>query len=120
MNSGIPRRPGESGMVTAEAAVLAPVVALCLALGVWIISLAHLQVRLIDASRDTARLVARGEAPNDAVRQIRGTLPDGVRFRVERSEDGGHVTVRVSGRSRAPVPGLSWRLSARSTCVDES
>jgi hypothetical protein len=106
-------------MVTAETAVLAPVVALCLALGVWIISLAHLQVRLIDASRDTARLVARGKAPPAAVAEIRPTLPHGVQFRVDR-RPGGYVTVRVSGRSRAPLPGVSWRLRATSSCVDES
>jgi hypothetical protein len=106
-------------MVTAETAVLAPVVALCLALGAWIISLAHLQVRLIDASRDTARLVARGEAPAEAIREIRGTMPDDFRFHVSRP-DGGYVTVRVAGRSRAPLPGLSWRLSASSACVAES
>src|SRR5215216_3813769 len=110
---------GESGMVTAETAVLAPVVALCLALGAWIISLAHLQVRLIDASRDAARLVARGESPADAVREVRGTLPGDVRFQVRRTH-GGYVTVRVAGRSRAPLPGLSWPQRASSTCVDES
>ena len=106
-------------MVTAETAVLAPIVALCLALGVWIISLAHLQVRLVDASRDAARLVARGESPADAIRELRGTLPRDVRFQVRRT-DGGYVTVRVTGRSRAPLPGLSWPLRATSTCVDES
>jgi len=110
---------GESGMVTAETAVLAPVVALSLALGAWVISLAHLQVRLIDASRDAARLVARGESPSEAVREVRGTLRSDVRFHVRRT-DGGYVTVRVTGRSRSPLPGLSWPLRATSTCVDES
>jgi hypothetical protein len=105
-------------MVTAETAVLAPVVALGLALGVWMISLAHLQVRLIDASRDAARLVARGESPADAVREVRRTLPGDVRFQVRRT--GGYVTVRASGRSRAPLHGFSWELTASSTCVDES
>ena len=106
-------------MVTAETAVLAPVVALGLALGVWMISLAHLQVRLIDASRDVARLVARGESPADAVREVRRTLPGDVRFQVQRT-GGGYVTVRLSGRSQAPLRGLSWPLSASATCVDES
>jgi hypothetical protein len=106
-------------MVTAETAVLAPVVALCLALGVWVISLAHLQVRLIDASRDAARLVARGEPPAVAIGEIRRTLPGDVRFGVDRRLPG-YVTVRVEGRSHAPLPGLSWRLHATSTCVDES
>ena len=105
-------------MVTAEAAVLAPVVALGLALGAWVMSLAHVQMRLIDASRDAARLVARGESPTDAVREVRRTLPRDVRFQVRRS--GGYVTVRVTGRSRAPLHGLSWELTASSTCVDES
>lgn len=112
-------RRAESGMVTAETAVLAPVVVLGLALGAWIISLAHLQVRLIDASRDTARLVARGEPPAEAIREIRKTLPGDVRFQVRRAE-GKHVTVRVTGRSRAPLRGLSWPLSASATCVAES
>lgn len=106
-------------MVTAETAVLAPVVALGLALAAWMISLAHLQVRLIDASRDVARLVARGESPDDAVRAVRRTLPGDVRFEV-REAGGDYVTVRVTGQSQAPVQGLSWELSASSTCVDES
>jgi len=106
-------------MVTAETAVLAPVVALGLALGAWMISLVHLQVRLIDASRDVARLVARGEPAADAVREVRRSLPDDVRFEV-RQTGGGYVTVVVTGRSHAPLHGLSWPLSARSTCVDES
>ena len=112
------RTRGQAGMVTAETAVLAPVVALSLALGGWIISLAHLQVRLIDAARDTARLVARGESPAAAVKEISDSLPGSTRFAVR--SDGGFIIVRVTGRSQAPLPGLSWRLSARSTCVDES
>jgi len=105
-------------MVTAETAVLAPVVALGLALGVWMISLAHLQVRLIDASRDAARLVARGESPAEAIRAVRRSAPRDAQFQVRQT--GGFVTVRVTGRSPAPLRGLSWELSARSTCVDES
>jgi hypothetical protein len=106
-------------MVTAETAVLAPVVALCLALGVWVISPAHLQVRLIDASRDTARLVARGERPAAAIAHVRPTLPVDARFSVN-PHGTGYVIVRVSARSRSPLPGLSWPLRAQSTCVDES
>lgn len=106
-------------MVTAETAVLAPVVALGLALGAWMMSLAHLQVRLIDASRDAARLVARGESPADAARAVRRTLPGDVQIQI-RETTGDYVTVRVTGRSQAPLHGLSWELSATSTCLDES
>ena len=105
-------------MVTAETAVLAPVVASCLALGVWIISLGHLQVQLVDAARDTARLVARGEPIDDAVRRVRAEAPDATVFTVERS--GGFVTVKVSRQSTAPLPGLSWPVHAQASCVDES
>ena len=51
----------ERGMVTAELAVVAPFgVALTLLL-LWIVSLGLTQVRLVDASREAARVMARGE-----------------------------------------------------------
>lgn len=108
----------QAGMVTAEAAVLAPVVAASLALGVWIVSLGHLQVRLVDAARDTARLVARGEPADAAVARVRSTAPDHTEFMVDRG--GGFVTVRVVRSSPAPLPGLSWPVHAQASCVDES
>jgi hypothetical protein len=105
-------------MVTAETAVLAPVVAACLGLGVWIVSLGHLQVQLVDAARDTARLVARGEPENAAVARVRSTAPDDTVFSVERG--GGFVTVRVMRTSPAPFPGLSWPVHAQASCPEES
>lgn len=121
MRTGRAGRSGgttERGMVTAEAAVLAPLVASCLALGVWIVSLGHLQVALVDAARDTARLIARGESPDDAVARVRSEAPDNTVFDVQR--DGGFVTVRVERQSPAPLPGLSWPVHAEASCVDES
>lgn len=112
------RNRPERGMVTAETAVLAPLVVLCLAVGVWVVSLAHTQTRLVDASRDVARLVARGESPGSAITETRAEVSDDARFVVERRD--GFVTVRVSVRSRSPLPGLSWPLSARSIAVDET
>jgi Flp pilus assembly protein TadG len=108
----------QRGMVTAETAVLAPVVASCLALGVWIVGLGHLQVQLVDAARDTARLVARGESADDAIGRVRRSAPEGTAFDVHK--DGEFVTVRVSRRSPAPLPGLSWPVRAQASCVDES
>jgi hypothetical protein len=105
-------------MVTAETAVLAPVVASCLALGVWIVGLGHLQVQLVDAARDTARLVARGESTDEAIGHVRPSAPDQAVFTIRKS--GGFVTVTVSRRSPAPLPGLSWPVRAQASCVDES
>jgi Flp pilus assembly protein TadG len=107
-----------SGMVTAETAVLAPVVASCLALGVWIVSLGHLQVQLVDAARDAARLVARGESVDEAVGHVRSSAPRGTTFTVRRA--GGFVTVRVARQSPAPLPGLTWPVRAEASCIDES
>ena len=112
------RRATERGMVTAETAVLAPVVAASLALGVWIVSLGHLQVQLVDAARDTARLIARGEPEAAAVARVRSTAPDAKAFSVERG--GGFVTVRVVRSSTAPLPGLSWPVRAQASCPEES
>jgi len=105
-------------MVTAETAVLAPVVASCLALGVWIVGLGHLQVQLVDTARDTARLVARGESADDAIDHVRQLAPDHTVFTIRRHD--GFVTVRVARRSSAPIPGLSWPVRAQASCVDES
>jgi hypothetical protein len=105
-------------MVTAETAVLAPVVAASLGLGVWIVSLGHLQVRLVDTARDTARLVARGESESTAVARVRATAPDDTVFSVERGD--GFVTVRVERSSPAPWPGLSWPVHAQASCPEES
>lgn len=111
------RRP-DRGMVTAETAVLAPAVAACLAVGVWIVSLGHTQVRLVDSARDVARLVARGQSPASAVADVKPSAPAHARFDVRRSDD--FVTVVVSQRAASPLPGLSWPLRARASCVDES
>ena len=50
--------------------------------------------------------------------KVGAEVSDDARFVVERRD--GFVTVRVSVRSRSPLPGLSWPLSARSIAVDET
>jgi len=105
-------------MVTAETAVLAPVVAACLALGVWIVALGSLQVQLVDAARDAARLISRGESVDAAIGHVRPSAPAHAVFTVRRAD--GFVTVQVSRTSPAPLPGLSWPMRARASCVDES
>jgi TadE-like protein len=74
-------RSHEDGSVTAETAVVTPVVAafaLCLC---WLVSLGIAQVQLVDAARDGAREVARGERVSD------------VEARVHRSAPGAHTTI---------------------------
>ena len=68
---------------------------------------------------DDGLLVPTTLAPSTPAGLLRHSLPGDARFRVQHT-DGGYVTVQVSARSRAPLNGLTWRLSASSTCVDES
>jgi hypothetical protein len=104
-------------MVTAETAVVLPACALFVAAAVWIVSLGHAQVRLVDAARDTARLVARGVPAEQAERDVRRTAPADATFSVRR--DDGFVVVRVRQLHKSPLPGLAWPLSAEAVCVDE-
>jgi hypothetical protein len=104
-------------MVTAETAVLVPVCVMFVVAAVWIVMLGYLQVRLVDTARDAARLIARGTPQSAAIAQVRRHGPDGVRFAVRR--EGGFTVVEASHRSQSPLPGLSWPLRARATCVTE-
>ncbi len=84
----------ESGAVTAEAAVVVPVL-LALVLGsTWFVALAATQVRVVDAAREVARVAARGEPEDAAVASGRVVAPTGTRFAVTR--DGEQVRVEAS------------------------
>jgi Flp pilus assembly protein TadG len=86
--------------VTAETAVVLPVlVAVVLGL-VWFVSLGVAQVRVVDAARETARAVARDEDRATAVALGRQVAPPGARVAI--SEDGGTVRVSVTAEVRGP------------------
>lgn len=109
-------RSGDRGAVTAEAAMVLPVlVAFVLAL-VWALVAASDQIRCVDAARAGARAAARSE-PEDAVRSAaHEAAPGGARVSVERA--GGLWRVRVE----APTPGpgsLGLTLSAEAVAAAE-
>jgi Flp pilus assembly protein TadG len=91
----------ERGTATAELAVLAPFALVLVVLLVWVGSLGVTQVRLVDAAREGARLVARGESVEDAEALVRRLAPAGATVRVSSGAASVSVTVRV--RSRAPL-----------------
>ena len=115
------RASRERGMVTAEMAVLAPFGVAFGLLLLWIVSLGFTQVQLVDAAREAARLVARGEPVSTASDVARRQAPPGADVRV--SEHDGLVTVRVSARSRLPLPVLrhvgARTLEASAVSADE-
>jgi len=94
------RRGSERGAATAELAMVLPMlVAVTVAL-VWLLSLGSAQVRAVDAARETARAVARGDAESEAVARGRRVAPPGSTVTVAVGAD--EVTVSVSGRISGP------------------
>lgn len=106
------RRCAERGAVTAEAALVLPVLVLVTVALVWTSSLVLTQVRLVDAARETARAVARDDGVESARAQGARVAPDGAR--VEVREEDGTVTVTVTARVH-PLPGLAFLPSAEMT-----
>jgi hypothetical protein len=91
---------GERGAVTAEAAVVLPVLVL-FALGLsWLVALGGTQVRALDAARETARAAARGEELATSLGLGRQVAPAGARISIR--DDGGTVVATVDAPVRGP------------------
>lgn len=106
----------ESGMATAELALVVPVVLLVLAMCLTGLGLAIDQVRCADAARVAARAASRGE-PEQEVHRLAGVgAPEGSRvtLRTGRQE----VTVTVTAPPRLGLPGMP-RAQAGATAPRE-
>lgn len=105
---------GEGGAVTAETALALPVlIAVTLAM-VWLVSLGLAQMRVVDAAREAARAVARGESAAEAERLARVAAP-GAQVSI-RTVDG-VVRVRVEKVVR-PGAGLAADLGAATLAAE--
>jgi Flp pilus assembly protein TadG len=107
--------PDDRGAATAEAALVLPLlVVLTLAL-VWLLSLATAQVRLVDAARETARAVARGDPDAAAIERAHVAAPGST---VTLTRTGQDVTVSVTATVRGPggllarIPGAELQATA--------
>jgi hypothetical protein len=87
----MPRRRGpvargasapDAGMVTAEAAVVLPLLLLVTVLAITAVALGAARVRCLEAAGLAARLAARGESPAAVDAAVRAAAPHGVRLRV--------------------------------------
>lgn len=101
----------EEGAATAELALGVPLL-LALTVGlVWMLALGAAQVRVVDASREAARAIARGDDVASARAIALRIAPEGASVRVEVGED--RVVVVTSARVAAPggllasVPGVT-------------
>ena len=107
--------------MTAETAMVLPLlVGVALALA-WLMALAGTQVRVVDAAREVARAAARDDSRAEAVALGRRVAPDGARITVRQGAD--EVTVRVEVAQHGPGGLLRFlppaRLSAESVAARE-
>lgn len=91
-------------MVTAETALVLPLVAAFTLAMAYLVSLGVGQVRIVDAARDAARSVAAGETSRDATRRALDGAPPGSSVEIEADDD----LVRVTVRTVVEAP--SWLL----------
>lgn len=90
----------ERGAVTAELALGLPLL-LAVTIGlVWLLSVGAGQVRVVDAAREAARGLARGDPEAAAVARAHRVAGEGSRVSTETS--GGEVTVTVTRQVGAP------------------
>ncbi|WP_237111687.1 TadE family type IV pilus minor pilin [Nocardioides sp. WS12] len=86
--------------MTAELAVGLPLLLAITAGLVWLLAVGIGQVRTVDAARETARALARGDDPGEARALGERIAPDGVQISVAR--EGDRVVVRARGRVKGP------------------
>ena len=105
-------------MVTAETAVVLPVLLLVLAGAVAAVVVVGAQLRCVDAAREGARAAARGESASVVADLAARAAPDGAQ--VARRVTGDRVTVTVSARVHplGPVP-VAVTVSATATGLVE-
>ena len=110
--AGPPGR-GDRGYVTAETAMVIPLLVALTGLLVWGVMAAAAQVRCVDAARAGAREAARSEAPADVLKAAREAAPAGAQVSVRR--EGDMVRVRVT----VPAPRFPVTLTAEAAALDE-
>ncbi len=115
------RRRPERGAVTAELAMSLPLLVAVTVGLVWLLAIGADQLRAVDAARETARAVARGDSTGEAVAAGQRIAPDGARIAV--SSGSGEVRVTVTGEVAGPgglfdfLPAV--RLHAQAVSVAE-
>jgi Flp pilus assembly protein TadG len=94
------RGRSEEGAATAELALGIPLLVALTAGLVWMLALGATQVQVIDASREAARAVSRGDDASSAEAVARQIAPQGSRVSIEVGES--QVLVTVSARVAGP------------------
>ncbi len=103
------RSRGERGAATAELALGIPLLVALTAGLVWMLAVGAAQVRVIDASREAARVVARGDDVAAAEAVALRIAPESAKVRIEVGSE--QVLVTTSARVGGPG-GLLGSLGA--------
>jgi hypothetical protein len=107
-----PRHRLDVGYVTAETALALPVLVFVLALALWAVHVVSAQLRCVDAARDAARAVARGDAVATARSLAGRAAPSGAEVSIDVGSDMVDVVVRARLPGATPaLPG--WTVTAR-------
>jgi Flp pilus assembly protein TadG len=93
------RERKQRGSVTAETAIVVPVLVVVLFAGLWVVGVLIAGVRCGDAARDVARAIARGESETTATAIGQRVAPPGAEIAVSRQGD--DVVVSVNAAVRA-------------------
>lgn len=119
-------RRRDAGMVTAETAVLLPVLVVVLAAAVFVLACVAAQLKCVDAARSAARVAARGEPPATVTRTAERLAPSAASVSVGAGAAVGDVAtvevvvraqVRPFGGALRAVPAV--RVSARAVAAVE-
>jgi len=105
-------------MVTAETAVVLPVLLLVLAGAVAAVTVVGGQLRCVDAAREGARAAARGETTAVVEALVSRTAPDGATASVSLGEQDVRVTVSARIAALGAVP-LRLTVSAEAVAARE-
>lgn len=109
----------DRGSVTAETAVVLPVLLVVLALLVWALACVSAQLGCVDAARSAARLAARGERAAVVAAAAREVGPKGAEVRSSSSGDRVVVVVTAEVRPFGAVRLPPVRVSARAEALLE-
>ena len=105
-------------MVTAETAVVLPVLLIVLAGAVAAVTVVGAQLRCVDAAREGARAAARGESAAVVASLAAEAAPDDATVEMGGTEDAVRVIVSADIAPLGPVP-LQVRVSARAVAQRE-
>jgi hypothetical protein len=93
----------QRGMVTAETAISLTALVVVLLAMLWVVTLVGWQARCLDAARDAARAMARGESAASSRSEASRSAPPGAQIQVDVVGDLAIATVGLQARPPWPI-----------------